>query len=35
MVGCYGWIRKIVKERIDKRNNGKDVRKGKGEGEKK
>jgi hypothetical protein len=32
MVGCYGWIRKIFKERIDKRNNGKDVRKGKGEG---
>jgi hypothetical protein len=31
MVGCYGWIRKIFKERIDKRNNGKDVRKGKGE----
>jgi hypothetical protein len=32
MVGCYGWIRKTLKERIDKRNNGKDVRKGKGEG---
>ncbi len=32
MVGCYGWIRKIFKERIDKGNNGKDVRKGKGEG---
>jgi len=31
MVGCYGWIRKIFEERIDKRNNGKYVRKGKGE----
>jgi hypothetical protein len=33
MVGCYGLIRKIFKERIDKRNNGKDVREGKGEEE--